>query len=163
MSSYQPADLASSTLKRARVDADFTEATPIINRCLECDIDLGADNPRQLCGKTHCMFSIGDEQYDIRATPGNSFPSETEFEDAWHNRRSYRWIHLPVHEIFSVIRIDSNKNLHLKDKYWHEYIIPFNFIPNSIFLDIQSEIGNDLTKSVYVRKGFANVYQIACI
>jgi hypothetical protein len=25
-----------------------------INRCLECGIDLGECNPRQLCGKTYC-------------------------------------------------------------------------------------------------------------
>ena len=26
----------------------------IINRCLECDVDMGRCNPRQLCGKTIC-------------------------------------------------------------------------------------------------------------
>jgi hypothetical protein len=24
------------------------------NRCLECGVDLGEQNPRQLCGKTVC-------------------------------------------------------------------------------------------------------------
>tara|TARA_B100001093_G_scaffold517631_1_gene599806 strand:+ start:4012 stop:4263 length:252 start_codon:yes stop_codon:yes gene_type:complete len=26
----------------------------IINRCVECNIDMGRSNPRQLCGKTFC-------------------------------------------------------------------------------------------------------------
>jgi hypothetical protein len=25
------------------------------NRCIDCDIDMGPNNPRQLCGKTYCM------------------------------------------------------------------------------------------------------------
>ena len=28
--------------------------TDIINRCIGCNIDLGIDNPRQYCCKTHC-------------------------------------------------------------------------------------------------------------
>ena len=26
------------------------------NRCIECGKDLGIDNPRQLCGKTRCIY-----------------------------------------------------------------------------------------------------------
>ena len=26
----------------------------IMNRCLECNEDMGRSNPRQLCGKTYC-------------------------------------------------------------------------------------------------------------
>ena len=36
-----------------------------INRCIICNIDMGPDNPRQLCRKTYCpdefMQSIVDE------------------------------------------------------------------------------------------------------
>ncbi len=28
----------------------------ILNRCVECKIDMGRSNPRQLCGKTFCCF-----------------------------------------------------------------------------------------------------------
>jgi len=35
---------------------DDTGYDLLINRCLECGIDLGEDNPRQLCGKTYCMY-----------------------------------------------------------------------------------------------------------
>ena len=66
-------------------------------------------------------------------------------------------------EDFRVIRIDSNKNLYIKDKKWYEYIIPFQFIPLKIFLDMQNELGEDLTKCVYIRKGLSDVYQIVCI
>jgi len=27
------------------------------NRCVECGIDMGKDNPRQLCGKTTCSYN----------------------------------------------------------------------------------------------------------
>ena len=26
----------------------------MVNRCLECGIDMGECNPRQLCGKVYC-------------------------------------------------------------------------------------------------------------
>jgi hypothetical protein len=26
--------------------------------CIECGVDMGPQNPRQLCGKTYCMFLI---------------------------------------------------------------------------------------------------------
>ena len=26
--------------------------------CIECGVDMGPHNPRQLCGKTYCMFLI---------------------------------------------------------------------------------------------------------
>ena len=26
----------------------------IVNRCVECNVDMGDENPRQLCGKTYC-------------------------------------------------------------------------------------------------------------
>jgi len=29
----------------------------IMNKCLECGIDMGRCNPRQLCGKTYCYSS----------------------------------------------------------------------------------------------------------
>jgi hypothetical protein len=28
--------------------------TSMVNRCLECGIDMGECNPRQLCGKVYC-------------------------------------------------------------------------------------------------------------
>ena len=34
-----------------------SESEPQINRCLECGADMGANNPRQLCGKWRCYFS----------------------------------------------------------------------------------------------------------
>ena len=30
--------------------------SPFKWRCLECGIDLGELNPRQLCGKTRCLY-----------------------------------------------------------------------------------------------------------
>ena len=30
------------------------------NRCIECGIDMGDCNPRQLCGKTRCLYGRND-------------------------------------------------------------------------------------------------------
>ena len=27
------------------------------NKCVNCGIDIGKDNPRQLCGKTKCLYN----------------------------------------------------------------------------------------------------------
>ena len=34
---------------------DYYKEGDIINRCVECNIDLGPSNPRQLCGKIYCI------------------------------------------------------------------------------------------------------------
>ena len=31
-----------------------------VNRCVECGIDMGVHNPRQYCGKTHCLYGRGN-------------------------------------------------------------------------------------------------------
>ncbi|ADO67450.1 hypothetical protein crov416 [Cafeteria roenbergensis virus] len=28
-----------------------------MNKCVECGADMGPSNPRQLCGKTYCLFN----------------------------------------------------------------------------------------------------------
>jgi hypothetical protein len=28
------------------------------NRCLACGMDMGINNPRQLCGKTYCLYEF---------------------------------------------------------------------------------------------------------
>ena len=37
-----------------------TDADADANRCVECGIDLGVHNPRQYCGKTHCLYGRGN-------------------------------------------------------------------------------------------------------
>jgi hypothetical protein len=32
------------------------DLSEVINRCIGCNTDLGESNPRQYCGKTHCLF-----------------------------------------------------------------------------------------------------------
>lgn len=41
-------------------DNDETDADDV-NRCVECGIDMGVQNPRQYCGKTHCLYGWGSE------------------------------------------------------------------------------------------------------
>ena len=35
-----------------------------LNKCMICNCDMGIHNPRQLCGKTYCMFSFNDLNED---------------------------------------------------------------------------------------------------
>lgn len=48
------------TSRGSCVGVDFANFTWI---CLECGIDMGEMNPRQLCGKICCLFSYQD--YDV--------------------------------------------------------------------------------------------------
>jgi hypothetical protein len=43
-------DMHEARLEEARLQ----EAGIIVNRCVECQVDMGPDNPRQLCRKTYC-------------------------------------------------------------------------------------------------------------
>jgi len=45
------------------------------NLCVICGIDMGEDNPRQLCGKTHCddesvFFEILSSFINVQSNPG---------------------------------------------------------------------------------------------
>lgn len=41
---------------RQTLITDYFYPVFITWRCTECGIDLGLMNPRQLCGKTYCIF-----------------------------------------------------------------------------------------------------------
>jgi len=43
-----------NTLTYTTKEQDYTEPK---NLCIECSIDMGINNPRQLCGKTTCLYS----------------------------------------------------------------------------------------------------------
>ena len=49
---YFSDDLEVSLVNIIKKNADET-----VNRCMICNCDMGRHNPRQLCGKTYCMFS----------------------------------------------------------------------------------------------------------
>jgi hypothetical protein len=36
------------------LETEFVQPMVVENPCLECGVDMGSCNPRQLCGKTHC-------------------------------------------------------------------------------------------------------------
>ena len=38
---------------------EFMDEQDDMNRCLICGVDMGKDNPRQLCGKTYC-YNVRD-------------------------------------------------------------------------------------------------------
>jgi hypothetical protein len=46
---------AKKEMQEARLkEAQLREAGIVVNRCVECQADMGPDNPRQLCRKTYC-------------------------------------------------------------------------------------------------------------
>ena len=65
------------------------------NFCLECGIDMGPQNPRQLCGKTYCIYendnSSEDPDYDPESDDEESeesleYDSETDNEESDEQR-----------------------------------------------------------------------------
>ena len=52
-------DKTNTYLNLSNIIVDFKKSIlenreGMINRCLECGVDMGRSNPRQLCGKTYC-------------------------------------------------------------------------------------------------------------
>ena len=43
-------------MKKKKKDKKIIKSNIEINLCIECGIDMGPDNPRQLCGKIKCIF-----------------------------------------------------------------------------------------------------------
>jgi hypothetical protein len=39
-------------------NSDVDSDSKIINRCICCNIDIGANNPRQYCNKTYCPEDV---------------------------------------------------------------------------------------------------------
>tara|TARA_Y100000389_G_scaffold149773_1_gene149228 strand:- start:96 stop:479 length:384 start_codon:yes stop_codon:yes gene_type:complete len=40
---------------QVEADPEDPEREECTNRCIECSVDMGRCNPRQYCGKTHCL------------------------------------------------------------------------------------------------------------
>jgi hypothetical protein len=52
---YEVVQKAKKDVQEARLEeARLQEAGIVVNRCVECQADMGPDNPRQLCRKTYC-------------------------------------------------------------------------------------------------------------
>ena len=52
-------DKTDTYLNHEKIISDFKKSLlnnreGMMNRCLECQVDMGKCNPRQLCGKTYC-------------------------------------------------------------------------------------------------------------
>jgi hypothetical protein len=43
-------------LDEQQLDNDDEDDDDYTNRCVDCNCDMGPDNPRQLCGKTFCLY-----------------------------------------------------------------------------------------------------------
>ena len=90
------------------------------NLCVECGVDMGDCNPRQLCGKTRCEMKDVNYNLDFFDTPSmtnlpqqqlgyttpSSFLSDENFEYMSAAKRTSEeaidWTDLPLHTVFRV-------------------------------------------------------------
>ena len=102
------------------------------NLCVECNVDMGDGNPRQLCGKTRCLQSDnGNSNYDnddnddeeppkkkkkkqnssipvtSSSSSSSSFPTIEEFTEKGKKVKPTKWIDLDRTKIFRVVRIEE--------------------------------------------------------
>jgi hypothetical protein len=91
-----------------------------MNQCVICGIDMGSENPRQLCGKVSCCnesehFELLSSQLTVRCNPGwiNSLGLTIEQSDGDQNRimkrlipnlnRSWRYLNsIPVTRLVNM-------------------------------------------------------------
>ena len=101
------------------------------NLCVKCNVDMGDGNPRQLCGKTHCLQSDnGNSNYDndddeepskkkkkkkkkqnsstsAVTSSSSSFPTFEEFTEEVKKVKPTKWIDLDRTKIFRIVRIEE--------------------------------------------------------
>ena len=74
------------------------------NLCIACNVDMGEDNPRQLCGKTKCLYQDMLQTNDYEAADNvdesDTFISEEEFEEAVEREKPIKWIALDQDKIY---------------------------------------------------------------
>ena len=98
------------------------------NLCIECNVDMGDNNPRQLCGKTQCLqsdnvnctYENDNDNNDNEEPPKkkkkkkkkqnsktSSFPTVEEFTEKAKKVKPTKWIDLDRTKIFQVVRIEE--------------------------------------------------------
>jgi hypothetical protein len=50
---------------------DLSDTDEPKNLCTECGRDMGPQNPRQLCGKTYCIYAESDDESTIEIVDTN--------------------------------------------------------------------------------------------
>ena len=84
---------------------DYAELE-IKNLCTVCSIDMGENNPRQLCGKTRCLYKYDDDD-DVVEEEDDEFITNNDFEEQVEQEKVLSWPALPMEDIFQVIAIEE--------------------------------------------------------
>ena len=106
------------------------------NLCMECGIDMGEYNPRQLCGETRCEMkdnldllnipTMSDQPTHVKCSRPPSFLSDKNFEYISSAKRAMDWAmdwaDLPLHTVFLVHSI-----LSIQTKWGMQSILELNW------------------------------------
>ena len=92
----------------APVNDNITDDDIMKNLCIVCKVDMGDDNPRQLCGKTKCLnpnYYMGSDKDDDKDV--NAFMSIDDFTVEAAKDKPLKWNDLPKDDIFQVLSIEE--------------------------------------------------------
>ena len=87
------------------------------NLCIECNVDMGDCNPRQLCGKSRCLQFDDNNNEDPPAmkkkkkkknsSPTKPFLTMEKFIEHTKKRKATKWIDLDRSKIFRVTGVEE--------------------------------------------------------
>ena len=149
----------------------YEESTPHNqNLCMECGIDMGDSNPRQLCGKTRCEIKDNLDSLNIptmldlppqhvECSQPTSFLSDENFEYISAAKRASEeaidWADLPLHIVFRVHSISpiqtkwgTQSILELKNREGTEFKV---WAPNNVDKDLKYGMKLEGCVDVYIK------------
>ena len=139
------------------------------NLCMECGIDMGECNPRQLCGKTRCEMkdnldslnipTMSDPPTHVECFQQTPFLSDENFEYISAAKRASEeaidWADLPLHTVFRVHSISPIQTkwgmqsiLELKNREGLEFKV---WAPNNVDKDLKRGMKLEGCVDVYIK------------
>ena len=139
------------------------------NLCMECGIDMGECNPRQLCGKTRCEMkdnldslnipTMSDPPTHVECFQPAPFLSDENFEYISAAKRASEeamdWADLPLHTVFRVHSISPIQTkwgmqsiLELKNREGTEFKV---WAPNNVDKDLKCGMKLEGCVDVYIK------------
>ena len=139
---------------------------------MECGVDMGDCNPRQLCGKTRCLMKDVNYNLNFIDTPSmtslpqqlgytipSSFLSDENFEYMSATKRTSEeaidWADLPLHIVFRVHSIlpiqtkwGAQAILELKNREGVEFKV---WAPSNVHKDLKSGMKVHGSEDVYIK------------
>ena len=102
-------ELLIASMMKSKNDNDDDDIA-MKNLCVECEVDMGDDNPRQLCGKTRCLYSADNEHEESpnrKKKKCSSFLSMDQFMENAKKAKPTKWIDLDRTKIFRVTQVEE--------------------------------------------------------